>query len=561
MNVERREAVNRQDDYMNQPNLRVCAYCRVSTDNRDQKNSLEAQKVFFEEEFSIHANWINVGIYADEGISGTSLKKRDKFNEMIAKARAGQIDIILTKDVSRFSRNTEDLLTTVSELRAKSVYVYFFRDNIFTKEENYQYELTQLSQVAQSESFVTSNRVKWGQQRKMQQGVVFGRKEMFGYNIRRDDSGKQYFEIIEEEADVVRKIFEWFSQGIGTFRIAKKLEAQGIKTKRYKNGWSNVVILRILRNEKYVGDLLQGKTYTESMLDHKKKYNRGNSVSFYIENHHPESAIIDRDTWNKVQKILEEKEPTEEIKAKHSNRYWTSGKIFCGVCGGRYIGYNKKQKNGKYKAWVCFNNHKDGQAKQREINGEIFNIGCDGKRVNDRVLQMAIHDILKAFLPSFSAELRSQTLDAIKAPKQKSDNLTKIKKIEAELAEISENETKLTLKLVEGVITDFAYKSALSVYAEKQQSLNYQLQKLKHEDEERKNEQVEIERYLEIINRLLHLEDTDFNEELYESITKKIIVYPEQVLEFHLTCFPKPIKLQYTTKGRGQAYTANFTIL
>lgn len=561
MNVERRNPVEKEKKIQQSENLRVCAYCRVSTDIDDQKNSLQAQKSFFDRQFQRHPNWINIGIFADEGISGTSLKKREKFLEMLRKARAGEVDIILTKEVSRFSRNATDFLSIVDELRKKSVYIYFINEEINTEDIKSMQTLTELAAAAQAESIRTSNRVKWGQVQSMELGTVFGRKEMFGYNIRRDEQGKQFFEIIEAEAEIIKKIFEWFSQGEGTFRIAKRLESQGIKTKRYKNGWSNTVILRILRNEKYVGDLEQGKTYTPDPLTHQKKYNRNDSVSFYIKNHHPESAIIDRKTWDKVQEILAEKAPSEEIKAMHSNRYWTSGKVYCGLCGGRYISYNKKQKNGKYKAWVCFKNHKDGCLKQRDINGETVEIGCDGKRVNDRVLKMAIHDIITEFILPNREAICNDIIKETHTPKKVVDNSKKIKAKEKAIGELFDKQTKLTLKYAEDKISEEMYEASIDVLKKQQQELVRELDKIKTEQVDLSKAKRLSENYVNEIEKLIDLKNEDFNENLYERVTKRIIVFPDNILEFHLSFLPKPIKLQYTTKGRGDAYTADFTIL
>ena len=405
----------------------VCAYCRVSTDERDQKNSLVSQQKFFETYFNRHPNWNNVRIFADEGLSGTSLEKRDQFNEMLALARVGGIDLILTKEVSRFSRNVQDLLNIVEELRDRGIYIWFLSDDINTESNDYREKLSIAGQSAEQESLRTSRRVRWGQMQQMERGRVFGRKEMFGYNIVTDELDQQHFVIIPEEAEIVKKIFHWFSMGDGTYRIAKRLELMGIKTKRYKNGWTNTVILRILRNEKYVGDLAQGKTWTPDPLKHKKKYNRGESASFYTRDHHPEAAIIDRDLWDKVQAILDEKAPSEEVKAKHANRYWTSGKIFCGCCGGRYVSMRKKQKTVPYKAWVCYNNNQRGLPREI-INdlGETVNVGCVGKRVNDRILQLAMHDILTEFIIPHAKEIIDKLSEEYRSITKPKDNTKEI---------------------------------------------------------------------------------------------------------------------------------------
>ncbi|MDD6727888.1 MAG: recombinase family protein, partial [Eubacteriales bacterium] len=323
--------------------LNVCAYCRVSTNDKDQRNSFKAQKEFFEAEFKLHNNWKKKTIFADEGISGTSLNKRDNFNKMISLAKKKQFDFIITKEVSRFSRNIQDLLNIVEDLRKIDVFVYFMSDDINTQNSDYRAKLIEAGEQAEAESRKTSKRVKWGQQQKMKQGFALGRREMLGYNIVKVDDDTQRFDIIPEEAEIVKLIFKTYAtSNKGTFQIARMLEQKGYKTKRFKNGWSNTVILRILRNEKYVGDLALGKTFTPNFLDHKKKYNRGESASYYIKNHH--TGIISRQTWNKVQAKLKENEPSDEIKAKHSNRFWCSGKIFCGICGQRFVSHNKKLK-------------------------------------------------------------------------------------------------------------------------------------------------------------------------------------------------------------------------
>lgn len=372
--------------------LKVCAYCRVSTDENDQKNSLKSQQSFFAEIFSRHQNWINVGIFADEGISGTSLEKRNEFIKMINKAMRGEIDIIFTKEVSRFSRNVLDLLQNIEQLRRVGVYVCFLTDDINTQQSNYRERLTQIAVNAEQESLRTSRRVKWGQQQQMQRGTVFGKKRMFAYNITTDSMGNSDFQIIEAEAVTVKKIFEWFTAGESIYTIARALNQQGINTGYYKNGWNSTAILRILQNEKYVGDLSQGKTYTPNPLEHKKKYNTGQAPMYYITNHHSEAAIIDRATWNEAQKLLIKKENG----LKYSGGYWASGKIFCGICGNRYTVLTKIQKNSTYKAWNCIINHKNGRKKV--VNGAV--LGCDNKRVNDKVLRALMYDILIELMKS-----------------------------------------------------------------------------------------------------------------------------------------------------------------
>jgi len=541
---------------------KVCAYCRVSTDDKDQKNSLEAQISFFQRYFKLHPNWTNVGIFADEGISGTSLEKRDKLNEMLELAQRGGAEIILTKEVSRFSRNLKDLLNLVEALRAKGVYIWFLSDDIITQRDNYREKLNVAAPNAEMESLRTSKRVKWGQQQQMRLGVVFGRKEMYGYNIVKDEFGIQHFEIIEEEAEIIRDIYEWFASGDGTHTIARRLEQQGKKTKRYKNGWTNTVILRILRNEKYVGDLLQGKTYTPNALDHKKKYNRGEWYSFYIKDHHPEAAIIDRDLWDKVQEILQGKAPSDDIKAKHSNRYWTSGKIFCGICGGRYVSYQKKQKNTPYKAWVCFENHSRGQYKQVILDtGEIAHVGCNALRVNDRILKTALYDIITQIVKpqkqALIAEMQAEFAESYK-PK---DNSKKIAEIEKEIDKINKQLDTLTLQLAEEVITAERYSRVAKIQEQKLADLKNTLIELKTIKTSSDDSKRQLNRLIEELEKIVNLEDDAINEGLFERITKKIVVYPLNVIEVYLSFMTMPIRLQYRTSGKGDFYKVEFKLL
>lgn len=542
-------------------NINVCAYCRVSTDEFDQRNSLKSQKKFFDQYFKKHPNWNVVDVFADEGISGTSLEKRDEFNKMLTLAKNKKIDVILTKEVSRFSRNTKHTLNIVDELYELGVYVWFLSDNLYTGKIKDREILLDYSTSAEKESRRTSTRVKWGHQRQMERGVVFGRREMFGYNIVKDDFGIQRFEIIEEEADVIKKIFEWFAEGDGTHVIARRLESLGIKTKRYKNGWSNTVILRILRNEKYVGDLEQGKTFTPDPMDHKKKYNKGEYNRYYITDHHPESAIVSRELWDKVKALLKEKEPSDEVKATHSNRYWTSGKIFCGCCGGRYVSYNKKQKNSIYKAWVCFENHQRGHEKEitNEL-GETYKVGCNNKRVNDKVLKIAIKDILTEVILPNKQKLLEEFQKEIHSLNKKTDNSKQISALEKKISRLQGEIKTLTEKLISGIVSDYIY---LSMKEEREKQILELSQKIA--DLQSGNdvalEKTTLKNKFEQFKKIIELSDKDFNEELFGRITKKIIVHPGNILELHLSFMTRPIFLRYRTEGKGEEYNAIFDVI
>lgn len=279
---------------------RVAAYCRVSTDHEDQANSFESQQRYFRQYIERNPDWEFYEIFADEGISGTNTKKRSEFKRMIACAKEGDFDLIITKEISRFARNTLDSIYYTRELRKVGVGVLFLNDGINTLEGDAELRLSIMASIAQEESRKTSERVKWGQKRRMEEGVVFGRS-MLGYDVK---NGKMY--VNEEGAEVVRKIFYKFVlERKSTHTIAKELLEEGIYPMRSEK-WRNTVILRILQNEKYCGDLVQKKTFTPDYLSHEKKYNRGEEEFVIIKNHHV--PIISREMFEKAEKIFEEKQ-------------------------------------------------------------------------------------------------------------------------------------------------------------------------------------------------------------------------------------------------------------
>ncbi len=561
--------------YETERSINVCAYCRVSTDKRDQANSFEAQQDYFNEAFSRRKNWKLKTIFADNGISGTSLKNRDSFEQMIREARAGKYQLIITKSVSRFSRNVEHIMTFVEDLRERGVYIWFITDKICTDDENYRKALISASDAAEAESRSASERVRWGQRYKMQQGVVFGRKEMFGYNIKRDEDGKQYFEIIPDEAEIVRRIFRMYADGLGTFKIARRLEEEGIRTKRYKKGWSNTVVLKILRNEKYVGDLKQGKTYTTDYISHKKKYNRGEYATHFASNHHAESAIVSRDLWELVQKKLEENTPSDEVKEKHSNRYWCSGKVFCGECGSRYVSHIKHLKNGGiHKAWKCWENQQYGQKKQRLINGEpvideetgvIIEIGCNNQSVNDKVLKQGVHDILEVVIGPIMHK-NYEKLKAIILKRKKEDSTqTKIKKLEKKLVLLEDECADITRHILKSQREDEIVPMGL-LLAQKQveeeiTATQNAINELRRTEKNYDTENAEMLLKLDKLKEIVELKDDKITEDIYRSIVDKIEVFDGHILKYYIAGWDKPIAMQYTTTGKLDAFTVNFKIL
>lgn len=365
---------------------RVAAYCRVSTESSDQINSLNSQTKYFTDYINRNPLWSLYDVYVDEGITGTSTKNRYSFNRMIADAQNKNFDLIITKEISRFARNTLDSIFFTRKLKDLGIGVIFINDNINTLEPDAELRLTIMSSIAQEESRKTSDRVKWGQKRRMEQGVVFGR-DMLGYNV---CDGKLY--INEDGAEIVKLIFhKYVNEGKGTHVIARELKEAEIPTATYMKNWSNTVILRILRNEKYCGDLIQKKTYTPSYLNHEKKYNRGEEEFVELHNHH--EPIISRELFNKAQLELNRRSPSDDMKAKHSNRYCFSGKIKCGICGSSYVSRTRARKDGSVnKSWRCYESAKNGNY---HIDNSGNETGCNNRTLNDDILKLVMQQIIK----------------------------------------------------------------------------------------------------------------------------------------------------------------------
>ena len=325
----------------------MAAYCRVSTDKEDQANSFESQKRYFEELIHQQPGWQLAQIYADEGISGTSTKKRAAFHQRLQDARARRFDRLLTKEVSRFSRNILDTIAYTRELRHLGIGVVFLTDGIDTLEPDAELRLSILGSIAQEESRKTSTRVKWGQTRRMEQGVVFGRS-LLGYDVR----GGQLF-INPEGAKTVQLIFhKYVLEHKGAWTIARELQDAGLRTLTGSTQWRNSGVLKILKNEKYCGDLKQKKTFTPDYLSHQKKYNHGEEPFVYLRDHH--QPIVSREIWEAAQREMARRDLTGSLGQGHGNRYPLSGKVWCGLCGKSFVSRNRKRRDGSsYRLWRC----------------------------------------------------------------------------------------------------------------------------------------------------------------------------------------------------------------
>jgi len=308
---------------------RVAGYARVSTDHEDQVTSYEAQVEYYTNYIKARNDWEFVKVYTDEGISATNTKKREGFNNMVADALAGKIDLIVTKSVSRFARNTVDSLTTVRKLKDKGIEIYFEKENIWTLDSKGELLITIMSSLAQEESRSISENVTWGKHKQVADGKVSLPYSRFLGLDKDKETGK--IVVNPEQAETVRLIYRLFLEGLTPHSIAKELTRRGIKTPGGKDKWLQGTVRSILSNEKYKGDALLQKTFTVDFLQKKMKKNEGEVPQFYVENNH--EAIISPAVFDLVQQEL-------EIRAKGNHRYSGvsifSNKIKCADCGGWY---------------------------------------------------------------------------------------------------------------------------------------------------------------------------------------------------------------------------------
>ena len=375
---------------------RVAAYTRVSTEQDEQLNSLSVQQRYFEELINKNPEWINVGIYYDEGISGTSLKKREGFNRLINDALDGKIDLILVKSISRFARNTVDALQTIRALKAKGVTVFFEKENIDSMDMKSEFILTIMSSLAQEESQSLSENIKWGLHKVYREGKVWVPYTNFlGYK-----RGNKYELVIDkEQAKFVRLIYRLFLEGRSPFYIARMFDSLGIPTMR-KGKWASSTIKSILENEKYCGDALLQKTFITDFMTHTSKVNEGELPAYYVKNDHP--AIIRRATWEEVQHQI-------SLRTIHSSDvYPFSTRLYCEVCGEIY---RRKPWNHEYythtiQTWICSNKYNDVRCKNVKLFEKQLNV-----IFHDAILHLisSYDDIFTEVVPILQKSVKTKT--------------------------------------------------------------------------------------------------------------------------------------------------------
>lgn len=505
---------------------KVAAYCRVSTDKFDQANSLESQQRYFTEYIKSNPLWELYEIYVDEGISGTSTKKRVSFNRMIEDAKNRKFDLVITKEISRFARNTLDSICYTRELKSHGIGVIFMNDNINTLDADAELRLTILSSIAQEESRKTSDRVKWGQRRMMEQGVVFGR-DMLGYDVR---DGKLY--INEEGAKTVRLIYHKFlEEGKGTHVIAKELCEAGIKTSTYMKEWSYTVILRILKNEKYCGDLVQQKTYTPDYLSHSKKYNKGEVEYVTIRNHH--EPIISRETFDAAQREIGRRKNLHGAKNGFANRYALSGKIICAECGSTFVHRKKISSNSSQnESWACIQHQKYGK---EHTNANNEKIGCSNISITEKDIRSVLQHVLVDALTDRNKLIESvlTTVSRVLKSNHSKDN---VYYLENELQKIESKKQKLLDMCLSGDIETSEYCKACKKLKTEYDNLSEKLQSEKTCSCMLADRGEIITEIREYVNSLTL--GYEWNDTFYRSIVEKIVITKNRKIYIHLRHIP-----------------------
>lgn len=486
---------------------RVAAYARVSTDNEEQLTSYEAQVDYYTQYIQNNPEWQFVKVFTDAGISATNTKHRDGFNEMVSRAINGEIDLIITKSVSRFARNTVDSLTTVRELKAHNVEVYFEKENIYTFDGKGELLITIMSSLAQEESRSISENVTWGCRKRFADGkLIMPFSSFLGYERGEDGQPK----IVESEAKIVRLIYKLFLEGKTPSYIAKQLTDMNVPTPMKQKKWSVSTVDSILRNEKYKGSALLQKKFTTDFLTKKIKVNEGEVPQYYVEESHP--AIISKEIYDLAQIEFEKRKNSRNYKPTAS---CFSGRIFCGDCGGMY-GSKVWHSNTKYRRtiWQC-----NGKFKNAEK--------CRTPHLTEEVLKNAFVTVFNNMI-----ENKDEVVEFIQKTIERLFDTTAIdKRIEAQEAECSNADERVQDYIYMNsrtVIEQNEYEKHFNELAEICDAETAKLTRLKAERIRQLERKREIEIYLSRIRTQENI--CEFDEELFCAVVEKITVYDGRLI-------------------------------
>jgi len=455
--------------FAKQTKKKVCAYVRVSTENEEQKTSYNAQTDEYTNRIQNNPDWIFCGIYADEGISGTSTKHRIQFNMMMDSARRGEIDLILTKSISRFARNTVDCLNFIREMRSINVDIFFEKENIYSSDPKVDFLLTIMSSIAQEEARNTSENIKWNVQKRFNNGIpIVNTARFLGYT--KDKKGGNLV-VVPEEAKIVQMVFQMYVSGVGPQRIANYMESIGARTGAGAVKWSISTVTSILRNEKYTGDLVQQKTVTLDYLTHRKVKNKDIAPKYHTENAH--EAIVDKETFLLAQRIRADRARIrigeDKNLTKYKATYPFTAFIVCSECGRhlmrRYWNYGTPAQRvmqqcggyiegkGSCKAKATYNEMIEGATVQ--MLNEVF--------LSDKDILTTIQKIIKATIKVSDVELKINELRK------------RNEKIESMISNLIDMQVK------NPSLSEFDFNTKYQTYTNQQKENNLEIQKLESE--------------------------------------------------------------------------------
>ena len=488
--------------------IRVAAYARVSTDMEDQKNSYQSQLKYYMEKINSNPKWIPTEVYADEAISGTQDYNRSNFMRMINDALNNKFDLLLTKSISRFARNTVDTLTYVRKLKEKNIAIFFEEENINTLEMAGELLLTILSSVAQQESETISSHVKKGLEMKMKRGELVGFHGCYGYDY---DKIAKTLAINEEEKKVIQYIFERYIQGAGTTMIARELTELGVPTKRGNPVWCETVIRKILQNEKYKGDLLQGKTFTVDPITHRRLENMGEEQKYLIQKNH--EAIIDDETWDKVQAILKSRSDNYNKGTRNGpfrRMYAFSGITYCAFCGRLVTRKNWVSTGKDKKAWYCSTAIKQGRKYCRH-----------SKPIPERVIEKCFLDAYRVLCADKATIIRN-FMQKAEPILEEINGKEEIEKLNIQEHDLKEKLKKLLELKLDNLITEDAFKEK-----------NYEIErKIKNIAKTRESKAQGLEKEDNLKNKIEEIKNllknneiiTEFDREVFDILVDKIII-------------------------------------
>lgn len=489
---------------------RVAAYARVSTDSDEQFTSFEAQVDYYTRQITANPDWTMVEVYTDEGISGTNTKKRDGFNRMIADALSGKIDLIITKSISRFARNTVDTLTAVRQLKEKGVEVYFEKENIYTMDSKGELLITIMSSLAQEESRSISENVAWGKRAKCEEGKVYlPYKQFLGYEKGPDGQPK----IVEEQAKTVRHIYSLFLEGFMPSGIAKRLETMGLLSPAGKQRWQTSTVESILRNEKYKGDALLQKTFCVDFLTKKMKRNEGELPQYYVEQSH--SAIVSTEVFDEVQ---------QELKRRREARYvgrsgCFSTKIVCGECGS-YYGRKVWHSNDKYRTviWRCQHKYDNSEP-------------CKTPHVTEDQIKAAFVEEMNRVIASKEqvlADIRMLITSLTDTHELEEKESAAGKELEAVSISIRKLVDDYARALIEQSEYDYRYAELLV----QSRAIEERISKIGEQREQRKARKRELDAFYKMLKATRPI--VEFNEELWNVAVESVTILNENRITFRL---------------------------